>query len=156
MDGKQVSLPPICPGLRCPRGHSSYCPLQAQNQTASCIPCEEGTYSTHSSRRRACRPCSRCRSNEFELSPCSQTSDVVCKECRRCPPGVKVLVSCQRTRDTICREKCRLPLQFQDIVGAGCERAKPQITGGKIQCFNSLCNRERLARLVRCTGTCNM
>lgn len=133
MDGKQVSLPLICPGLRCPRGHSSYCPLQPRNQTSSCIPCEEGTYSTHSSRRRACRPCSRCRSNEFELSPCSQTSDVVCKECRRCPPGVEVLVSCQRTRDTICREKCRLPLQFQDIVGAGCERAKPQITGGNIQ-----------------------
>ena len=65
----------------------------------------EGTFSSHASRRKACRPCSRCRDDEYEIRPCTPTSNVVCRKCRQCPPGSEVEKSCERKKDTVCK-KC--------------------------------------------------
>ena len=54
---------------------------------------------------KACRPCSRCRDDEYEIRPCTPTSNVVCRKCRQCPPGSEVEKSCEGKKDTVCK-KC--------------------------------------------------
>ena len=108
LNEKQRPLSPVCHGLKCPPGYSSYC-LPAQTKSTRCIPCVQGTFSTHASRRKTCRPCSRCGENQFESSPCTRTSNVVCQECSRCPPGIEVVQACGKTMDTVCRLKYRSP-----------------------------------------------
>ena len=120
--------PNHCPGQKCPPGQSSFCPWP-RNEPTRCIPCVEGTFSTHASRRKACRPCSRCRDNEYEVSSCTRTSNVVCKKCSECPPGLEVVKPCTRTRDTVCR-KCRLPVEFGDAFATGCNKGVLQVTDG--------------------------
>ncbi|XP_068673818.1 uncharacterized protein [Montipora foliosa] len=90
----------VCSFVKCPPGFLSVCPPE---EPAGCKPCETGTFSRHKSRRKACRECSVCHDNEFQVHPCTPTSDVVCQKCGECsfPVGV-VLQSCTRTSDTIC------------------------------------------------------
>ena len=56
----------------------------------------------HRSRSTSCRPCSRCRDNEFEAEPCTPKKDVVCQKCFDCPPGFGVRSFCERKLDTVC------------------------------------------------------
>ena len=86
---------------KCPPGFSSFC---TQNETSLCVPCVEGTFSENHSRRSVCKPCSSCRTNEFEFQPCTRTSNVVCKECSMCAQGFWEVKPCGRTRDTVCEE----------------------------------------------------
>ena len=54
---------------------------------------------------KACRACSRCSDDEYEIRPCTPTSNVVCRKCRQCPLGYEVKKSCEGKKDTVCK-KC--------------------------------------------------
>ncbi|XP_068673824.1 uncharacterized protein [Montipora foliosa] len=90
----------FCSDVKCPPGFLSVCPPE---EPAGCKPCKNGTFSSHKSRKKACKQCSVCQDNEFQVLPCTPMSDVVCQKCRECSFrfGV-VLQSCTRTSDTIC------------------------------------------------------
>ncbi|XP_068673822.1 uncharacterized protein [Montipora foliosa] len=90
----------FCSDVICPPGFLSVCPPE---EPAGCKPCKNGTFSSHKSRKKACKQCSVCQDNEFQVLPCTPMSDVVCQKCRECSFrfGV-VLQSCTRTSDTIC------------------------------------------------------
>lgn len=103
----EVNFYPVSPKLidlacrKCPAGFSTLC---SQTEESRCVKCAEGTYSEHASRRVTCKRCSSCGFKEFEVLPCTPTSNVVCKECSACPPGFGVLRPCEKTRDTVCKE----------------------------------------------------
>lgn len=115
LSGTEVPFYPVSPKLinlackKCPAGFSTVC---NQNEQSRCVKCAEGTYSEHASRRGTCKRCARCGLNEFEVLPCTLTSNVVCKECSTCPPGFGVLRPCEKTKDTVCK---RCPLDKDGI-----------------------------------------
>ncbi|XP_044184949.1 uncharacterized protein LOC122947385 [Acropora millepora] len=107
----EPELPTSCRLLKCSAGYHSVCQSNGQPR---CKQCSDGFYSSHASRKKACRRCSHCEDNEFEVHPCSPTSDVVCQKCRECSSRFEfVLKSCTRTSDTICGN-------CSSVLGLGC------------------------------------
>ena len=89
-----------CPIVKCSAGYHSDCQSNGQPR---CKRCSDGFYSSHASQIKECLRCSHCGDNEFEVQPCSPTTNVVCQKCREChSPFPFVLSSCTRTSDTIC------------------------------------------------------
>ena len=96
----EPELPINCPSVKCSAGYHSDCQSNGQPR---CEQCSDGFYSSHASQTKECLRCSHCGDNEFEVQPCSPTTNVVCQKCRECySPFPFVLKSCTRTSDTIC------------------------------------------------------
>ena len=107
----EPELPTSCRLVKCSAGYHSVCQSNGQ---PPCKQCSDGFYSSHASRKKTCKRCSHCEDNEFEVHPCSPTSDVVCQKCRECSSRFEfVLKSCTRTSDTICGN-------CSTVLGLGC------------------------------------
>ncbi|XP_015777668.1 PREDICTED: uncharacterized protein LOC107355598 isoform X3 [Acropora digitifera] len=112
-----------CPIIKCSAGYHSVCQSNGQPR---CKQCSDGCYSPHASRIKECLRCSHCGENEFEVQPCSPTTNVVCQKCRKCySPFPFVLKSCTRTSDTICGN-------CSSALGLECEEEKnPEETSAR-------------------------
>ncbi|XP_015777661.1 PREDICTED: uncharacterized protein LOC107355591 [Acropora digitifera] len=98
--GIEPELPIKCPIVKCSAGYHSDCQSNGQPR---CKQCSNGFYSSRASQMKECLRCSHCGDNEFEVQPCSPTTNVICQKCRECyPPFPFVLRSCTRTSDTVC------------------------------------------------------
>ncbi|XP_015771234.1 PREDICTED: uncharacterized protein LOC107349563 [Acropora digitifera] len=96
----EPDLPINCPIVKCSAGYHSDCQSNGQPR---CKRCSDGFYSSHASQIKECLRCLHCGDNEFEVQPCSPTTNVICQKCREChSPFPSVLRSCTRTSDTIC------------------------------------------------------
>jgi len=96
----EPEFPINCPIVKCSAGYHSDCQSNGQPR---CKQCSDGFYSSHASQIKECLRCSHCGDNEFEMQPCSPTTNVICQKCRECySPFPFVLKSCTRTSDTIC------------------------------------------------------
>ncbi|XP_044169721.1 LOW QUALITY PROTEIN: uncharacterized protein LOC114950019 [Acropora millepora] len=119
----EPELPINCPIIKCSAGYHSVCQSNGQPR---CKQCSDGCYSPHASRIKECLRCSHCGENEFEVQPCSPTTNVVCQKCRECySPFPFVLKSCTRTSDTICGN-------CSSALGLECEEEKnPEETSAR-------------------------
>ncbi|XP_067043943.1 uncharacterized protein [Acropora muricata] len=119
----EPELPINCPIIKCSAGYHSVCQSNGQPR---CKQCSDGCYSPHASRIKECLRCSHCGENEFEVQPCSPTTNVVCQKCRKCySPFPFVLKSCTRTSDTICGN-------CSSALGLECEEEKnPEETSAR-------------------------
>ncbi|XP_041089442.1 tumor necrosis factor receptor superfamily member 6-like isoform X3 [Polyodon spathula] len=120
----------ICPGGQYP--HSGFCCVNCPAGTyvkekcttagssGQCAACTFGTdYTEHGSGLERCLQCTRCRSDQEEAVPCTQTQNrvcrcksgthycppeepcEVCKRCSKCPEGT-VVRNCNATANAVC------------------------------------------------------
>lgn len=107
--------------LRCAPGNFVFKQCTIEDTESVCAPCHPGqTYSEHLTGLNRCLPCTVCRTDQEEVSPCTITKNSICKckkgtycppgdpceiclKCTtRCPPDQVVQTPCNSTSDTQC------------------------------------------------------
>ncbi|XP_056426980.1 tumor necrosis factor receptor superfamily member 22-like isoform X2 [Hyla sarda] len=107
--------------LRCPPGNMVLRPCTIEDTESTCAPCLPGhTFSEHLTGMSSCLPCTVCRADEEEVSPCTITKNAkcqckkgtycppgapceVCQKCTtRCPPDLVIQTPCNSTSDAQC------------------------------------------------------
>ncbi|CAG5867600.1 unnamed protein product [Menidia menidia] len=109
--------------LNCQAGTFVKKECERDQEQGTCLSCEYGqTYTAHSNGMKRCLPCTHCRQDEFETSPCTTTADTrcqckqgtfcipdqaceVCKRCAKCKSGEEEVKKCTPISNTVCRKR---------------------------------------------------
>ena len=96
-----LNTPSTFPATLCPNANSDCDPV---------IECSGGTYRTSPTE---CADCMPCGEEEYEIAPCTPTTNRLCDECAPCRFNQYMLQPCGVTTDTLCAELSPPCSQFQ-------------------------------------------
>ncbi|XP_032371052.1 hematopoietic death receptor isoform X4 [Etheostoma spectabile] len=107
--------------LYCPAGTRKISPCTSAGEQGKCVECDDGTYTEHANGLQLCLKCTRCRSDQEVVRPCTPTQDTecqcklgrfcapdqaceVCKTCSSCEEDEEMERSCTSTSNTECKK----------------------------------------------------
>uniref|UniRef100_A0A3Q1FHC0 Hematopoietic death receptor n=1 Tax=Acanthochromis polyacanthus TaxID=80966 RepID=A0A3Q1FHC0_9TELE len=112
--------------LNCPAGTYVKSPCTAAGMKGKCEECDYGTFIEHANGLKQCFKCTRCRSDQEVVRPCTHTQDTecqcrpgrfchpdqaceVCKKCSRCEKDEELVRNCTPTSNTECKKTQHKP-----------------------------------------------
>ncbi|XP_034727798.1 hematopoietic death receptor isoform X3 [Etheostoma cragini] len=107
--------------LYCPAGTRKISPCTSAGEQGKCEECDDGTYTEHANGLQLCLKCTRCRSDQEVVRPCTPTQDTecqcklgrfcapdqaceVCKTCSSCEEDEEMERGCTSTSNTECKK----------------------------------------------------
>ncbi|TDH12427.1 hypothetical protein EPR50_G00047150 [Perca flavescens] len=105
----------------CPAGTRKISPCTRTGEKGKCEECDDGTYTEHDNELQRCWKCTRCRSDQEVVRPCTPTQDTecqcklgrfcapeqpceICKTCSRCEEDEEMERRCTSTSNTECKK----------------------------------------------------
>ncbi|KAL6113918.1 cars1 [Pungitius sinensis] len=107
---------------KCPAGKRQASPCTVPGEAGTCEECDDGTFTEHANVLNQCLKCTRCRSDQEVVRPCTHTQDgechckagrfcapdqacEVCKKCSRCKEDEALVRNCTSTSNTECKKR---------------------------------------------------